>query len=149
MKKVIEGFITDTLPATFLQTHPDAQVVLDLSAAAHLTRIEHPWLVSSCAWTDTLVRSALVWLCQKINKPLLKLTNKDYNENGLSELLALYGSAYHANIKIFNDLQHTITGWPGGTPDADDTYRPERATPYPKRVVVFSLDTDDDVISMG
>ena len=149
MQKVVENSITDTLPASFLQTHPNAHVVLDLSAAAHLTRIEHPWLVTSCQWTDKLVRSALVWLCQKIHKPILKLTNKDYNENGLSELLALYGSAYNANIKIFNDLQHTITGWPGGKPDADDTYRPERAKPYPKRVIVFSPHPDDDVISMG
>ena len=149
MQKVVENGITDTLPASFLQTHPNAHVVLDLSAAAHLTRIEHPWLVTSCQWTDKLVRSALVWLCQKIHKPILKLTNKDYNENGLSELLALYGSAYNANIKIFNDLQHTITGWPGGKPDADDTYRPERAKPYPKRVIVFSPHPDDDVISMG
>ena len=149
MQKVVENGITDTLPASFLQTHPNAHVVLDLSAAAHLTRIEHPWLVTSCQWTDKLVRSALVWLCQKIHKPILKLTNKDYNENGLSELLALYGSAYNANIKIFNDLQHTITGWPGGKPDADDTYRPERAKSYPKRVIVFSPHPDDDVISMG
>ena len=149
MQKVVENGISDTLPASFLQTHPNAHVVLDLSAAAHLTRIEHPWLVTSCQWTDKLVRSALVWLCQKIHKPILKLTNKDYNENGLSELLALYGSAYNANIKIFNDLQHTITGWPGGKPDADDTYRPERAKPYPKRVIVFSPHPDDDVISMG
>ena len=149
MQKVVESSITDTLPASFLQTHPNAHVVLDLSAASHLTRIEHPWLVTSCQWTDKLVRSALVWLCQKINKPILKLTNKDYNENGLSELLALYGSAYNANIKIFNDLQHTITGWPGGKPNADDTYRPERCKPYPKRVIVFSPHPDDDVISMG
>ena len=149
MQKVIEGPITDTLPATFLQTHANANVVLDLSAAAHLTRIEHPWLVTSCQWTDKLVRSALVWLCQKLHKPILKLTNKDYNDNGLSELLALYGSAYNANIKIFNDLQHTITGWPGGKPNADDTYRPERAKPFPKRIVVFSPHPDDDVISMG
>ena len=149
MQKVVENGITDTLPASFLQTHPNAHVVLDLSAAAHLTRIEHPWLVTSCQWTDKLVRSALVWLCQKIHKPILKLTNKDYNENGLSELLALYGSAYNANIKIFNDLQHTITGWPGGKPNADDSNRPERALPYPKRVVVFSPHPDDDVISMG
>ena len=149
MQKVIEGHITDALPATFLQTHANAQVVLDLSAAAHLTRIEHPWLVTNCKWTDKQVRSALVWLCQKLHKPILKLTNKDYNENGLSELLALYGSAYNANIKIFNDLQHTITGWPGGKPNADDTYRPERAKPFPKRVIVFSPHPDDDVISMG
>lgn len=149
MQKVVESSITDTLPASFLQTHPNAHVVLDLGAAAHLTRIEHPWLVTSCQWTDKLVRSALVWLCQKIHKPILKLTNKDYNENGLSELLALYGSAYNANIKIFNDLQHTITGWPGGKPNADDTYRPERAKPYPKRIIVFSPHPDDDVISMG
>ncbi len=149
MQKVVENSITDTLPASFLQTHPNAHVVLDLSAASHLTRIEHPWLVTSCQWTDKLVRSALVWLCQKLHKPILKLTNKDYNENGLSELLALYSSAYNANIKIFNDLQHTITGWPGGKPNADDTYRPERATPFPKRVIVFSPHPDDDVISMG
>ena len=149
MQKVIENSITDTLPASFLQTHPNVQVVLDLGAAARLTRIEHPWLVTSCQWTDKLVRSALVWLCQKIGKPILKLTNKDYNENGLSELLALYGSAYNANIKIFNNLQHTITGWPGGKPNADDTYRPERANPFPKKVIVFSPHPDDDVISMG
>lgn len=149
IKKTVEGKISDAIPASFLQTHNDAHVVIDLSAAAKLTRIQHPWLVASCKWTDKLVRSALVWLCQITGKPLLKLTNKDYNENGLSELLALYGSAYNANIKIFNDLQHTITGWPGGKPDADDTYRPERAKPFPKRVIVFSPHPDDDVISMG
>ena len=149
IKKTVEGKVSDAVPASFLQTHNDTHVVIDLSAAAKLTRIQHPWLVASCKWTDKLVRSALVWLCQITGKPLLKLTNKDYNENGLSELLALYGSAYNANIKIFNDLQHTITGWPGGKPDADDTYRPERAKPFPKRVIVFSPHPDDDVISMG
>ena len=149
IKKTVEGKVSDAVPASFLQTHNDAHVVIDLSAAAKLARIQHPCLVASCKWTDKLVRSALVWLCQITGKPLLKLTNKDYNENGLSELLALYGSAYNANIKIFNDLQHTITGWPGGKPDADDTYRPERANPFPKRVIVFSPHPDDDVISMG
>jgi glucosamine-6-phosphate deaminase len=149
IQKTVEGSITESIPASFLQTHNDAHVVIDLAAAAKLTRIVHPWLVTSCHWTDKLVRSALVWLCQVTQKPILKLTNKDYNENGLSELLALYGSAYNANIKIFNDLQHTITGWPGGKPNSDDTYRPERAQPFPKRVIVFSPHPDDDVISMG
>ncbi|MBR3066660.1 MAG: glucosamine-6-phosphate deaminase, partial [Prevotella sp.] len=149
IQKTVEGPITDQIPATFLQTHNDVHVVVDLAAAGKLTRIVHPWLVTSLEWNDKLVRSALVWLCQKTGKPILKLTNKDYNENGLSELLALYGSAYNANIKIFNDLQHTITGWPGGKPNADDTYRPERAKPFPKRVIVFSPHPDDDVISMG
>jgi glucosamine-6-phosphate deaminase len=147
--QTIEGGITESIPASYLQTHNDAHVVVDLAAAGKLTRIIHPWLVTSCKWTDKLTRAALTWLCLKVNKPILKLTNKDYNENGLSELLALYGSAYNANIKIFNDLQHTITGWPGGKPNADDTYRPERAKPFPKRVVVFSPHPDDDVISMG
>ena len=149
IRETVEGKITDTIPASFLQTHNNAHVVCDLSAASRLTRIIHPWLVKSCTWNDKLVRSALVWLCLKTGKPILKLTNKDYNENGLTELLALYGSAYNANIKIFNDLQHTITGWPGGKPNADDTYRPERSKPYPKRVIVFSPHPDDDVISMG
>ena len=149
VKAAVEGHISDTVPASFMQSHDNVDMVTDLSAAAELTRIKHPWLVTSCEWTDQLVRSALVWLCGITKKPILKLTNKDYNEHGLSELLARYGSAYNANIKIFNDLQHTITGWPGGKPNADDTYRPERATPYPKRVIVFSPHPDDDVISMG
>lgn len=149
IQECVEGTVTDTIPASYLQTHNNAHVVIDLSAAGNLTRIHHPWLVTSCEWDDKLIRSAIVWLCQLTNKPILKLTNKDYNENGLSELLALFGSAYNVNIKIFNDLQHTITGWPGGKPNADDTYRPERAKPYPKRIVVFSPHPDDDVISMG
>ena len=149
VKVAVESNTSDTCPASFIQTHENADMVIDLGAASELTRIKHPWLVTSCKWDDKLVRSALVWLCGVTHKPILKLTNKDYNNNGLSELLALYGSAYNANIKIFNDLQHTITGWPGGKPDADDTYRPERAKPFPKRVLVFSPHPDDDVISMG
>ena len=149
IRSAVEDKVSDTLPASYLQLHANPSVCVDLAAAAHLTRIQRPWLVTSCEWNDKLVRSAIVWLCTTLNKPILKLTNKDYNENGLSELLALYGSAYNANIKVFNDLQHTITGWPGGKPNADDTYRPERAKPFPKRVVVFSPHPDDDVISMG
>lgn len=149
IQKTVEGPITEDIPASFLQTHNDAHVVIDLAAAAKLTRIVHPWLVSNCKWDDKLTCAAVVWLCEKTQKPILKLTNKDYNSNGLSELLALYGSAYNCNIRIFNHLQHTITGWPGGKPNDDDTYRPERAKPYPKRVIVFSPHPDDDVISMG
>jgi len=149
IRQAVEGKMSDAIPASFLQTHNDTQVIIDLAAAGKLTRIVHPWLVTECLFDDKLTRAAVVWLCAITQKPILKLTNKDYNENGLSELLALYGSAYQANIKIFNDLQHTITGWPGGKPHADDTYRPERAMPYPKRVIVFSPHPDDDVISMG
>lgn len=149
IQKSVEGPITENIPASFLQTHNDTHVVIDLAAAAKLTRIVHPWLVSNCKWDDKLTCAAVVWLCEKTQKPILKLTNKDYNSNGLSELLALYGSAYNCNIRIFNHLQHTITGWPGGKPNDDDTYRPERAKPYPKRVIVFSPHPDDDVISMG
>ncbi|HBK30261.1 MAG TPA: glucosamine-6-phosphate deaminase, partial [Porphyromonadaceae bacterium] len=136
--EIVEGPVTDMVPGSLLQTHPEIQVFIDLAAASELTRISHPWLVTNCEWDNKLIRRAIVWLCGVVNKPILKLTNKDYNDNGLSELITLYGSAYNVNIKIFNDLQHTITGWPGGKPDADDTYRPERAKPYPKRVIIFS-----------
>lgn len=149
LKDVIEGKTDDSVPASFLQLHKNAMAAIDLNAAQQLTRISHPWLVGPCEWTDMLIRRAIVWLCNETNKPILKLTNKDYNQHGLDELLALYSSAYNVNIKIFNDLQHTITGWPGGKPNADDTNRPERANPYPKRIVVFSPHPDDDVISMG
>ena len=145
----IEGKMTDLVPASFLQVHDDVKIYADLDAASRLTRISYPWKVTSCEWNDHLIRRAIVWLCGQTGKPVLKLTNKDYNDYGLSELVALYGSAYNVNIKIFNDLQHTITGWPGGKPNADDTHRPERATPYPKRVLVFSPHPDDAVVSMG
>jgi len=147
--KTVEDKVSDAIPSSYLQNHPHAKVVIDLSAAYDLTRISHPWLVTSCEWDNKLIRRAIVWLCQLTGKPILKLTNKDYSEHGLGELLALYGSAYNVNIKIFNDIQHTITGWPGGKPNADDSNRPERATPYPKKVIIFSPHPDDDVISMG
>ena len=150
IQQTVEGKVSDSFPATFLQTVvPSARVAIDLTAASQLTRISRPWLVTSCEWDNKLIRRAIVWLCQLTGKPILKLTNKDYSEHGLGELLALYGSAYNVNIKIFNDIQHTITGWPGGKPNADDSNRPERATPYPKRVIIFSPHPDDDVISMG
>ena len=149
IRDIVEGAVLDSVPGSVLQTHPEATVYVDIAAAAELTRLSKPWLVTNCEWDSKLIRRAIVWLCGVVDKPILKLTNKDYNENGLSELITLYGSAYNVNIKIFNDLQHTITGWPGGKPEADDTNRPERATPYPKKVIIFSPHPDDDVISMG
>lgn len=149
VKKAIEGQVTGDVPASVLQLHNHTRIAIDLAAAEKLTRLSYPWMVTSCDWTTKLIRRAIVWLCKQTGKPILKLTDKDYTDWGLGELLALFGSAYNVNIKVFNELQHTITGWPGGKPDADDSSRPERAEPYPKRVIVFSPHPDDDVISMG
>jgi glucosamine-6-phosphate deaminase len=149
IRKTVEGPILDQVPATFLQEHTNTLFVLDTAAASQLTKNRTPWLVDSINWDRFNVRRAVVWLCKRIDKPLLKLTAEDYNENGLGELLTEQGPAYNINIRVFNELQHTITGWPGGKPNADDTYRPERATPFPKRVLLFSPHPDDDVISMG
>jgi glucosamine-6-phosphate deaminase len=149
VKKAVEGPITDQIPSSFLQKHQDCFVVLDDAASSELVRIKTPWLVDSIAWDDRLIRKAVVWLCQRVGKPVLKLTNHDYMEHGMGDIITEYGSAYLVNIKVFNQLQNTITGWPGGKPNADDTKRPERATPFPKRVIIFSPHPDDDVISMG
>ncbi|MGI9541876.1 MAG: glucosamine-6-phosphate deaminase [Cyclobacteriaceae bacterium] len=149
IRETVEGPISDSVPATYLQNHEHATVILDEPAGAELTRLKTPWLVGPCQWTDELTRRAVVWLCEKQQKPILKLTDEAYNENGMSDLIAESGPAYDINIKIFNQLQHTITGWPGGKPKADDSNRPERAEPYPKRVLIFSPHPDDDVISMG
>ena len=151
VKRMVEGEVTDAVPATYLQRHPAVQVVLDEAAGAELTPRKTPWLQGlPCNWHDpALVRKAVTWLARTAARPVLKLTDEEYNENGLSELLAQSGPAYDINIRVFNELQHTITGWPGGKPDADDTHRPERAAPFPKRVLIFSPHPDDDVISMG
>ena len=151
VKRMVEGEVTDAVPATYLQRHPAVQVVLDEAAGAELTPRKTPWLQGlPCNWHDpALVRKAVTWLARTAARSVLKLTDEEYNENGLSELLAQSGPAYDINIRVFNELQHTITGWPGGKPDADDTHRPERAAPFPKRVLIFSPHPDDDVISMG
>ncbi len=149
VKEAIEGPVTAQVPASFLQNHKNVKAILDKGAAEELTRFKSPWLVGICNWEEDLVCRAVVWLSQKVNKPILKLTDEDYGENGLSDLTVEYASAYDVNIRIFNRLQHTITGWPGGKPNADDTTRPERAKPAKKRVIIFSPHPDDDVISMG
>ena len=149
VKETIEGNITSEVPATYLQGHPNTTFIINDEASQELTRVKTPWLVGPCIWTEELSSKAIVWLCQLTGKSILKLTDKDYNDNGMSSLLVQEGSAYDINIHMFNKLQHTITGWPGGKPDADDSSRPERATPKKKRVIIFSPHPDDDVISMG
>ncbi|HKL14155.1 MAG TPA: glucosamine-6-phosphate deaminase [Balneolaceae bacterium] len=149
IKESVEGEINESVPATYLQNHDNTYVVLDNASSEKLTRINTPWLLTSCEWDDKLIRKAVVWLCQKLDKPILKLTDENYNENGMGDLIASKGPAYNINIKVFNELQHTITGWPGGKPKEDDKYRPERAEPFPKKALIFSPHPDDDVISMG
>ena len=149
VKETIEGGITSEVPATYLQDHPNTTFILNDEASQELTRVKTPWLVGPCIWTEELSGKAIVWLCGLTGKSILKLTDKDYNDNGMSSLLVQEGSAYDINIHMFNKLQHTITGWPGGKPDADDSSRPERATPKKKRAIIFSPHPDDDVISMG
>ncbi len=149
VQRIVEGEITDNVPASHLQEHPNIELVIDETAAEKLTREQTPWLVGPCEWTPKFVRKAVVWLCGIVNKPILKLTYKDYIENSLGQLLESCGTYDKVNIRVFNDLQHTITGWPGGKPNADDSTRPAPSMPYPKRVLIFSPHPDDDVISMG
>ncbi|MEN9957955.1 MAG: hypothetical protein RLZZ474_199 [Bacteroidota bacterium] len=147
--KAVEGPITSDIPATYLQQHPNTLFILDETAASLLTRIKTPWLVDSVTWDRNMIKKAVTHLSLHLGKPVLKLTSKDYNEHGMSDLLSLYGQAYDINIEVFNYLQHSITGWPGGKPNADDTHRPERAFPAKKKVIIFSPHPDDDIISMG
>ena len=149
IKRTVEGDVSELIPATFLQSHNNVEFILDQAAATELTREKRPWLVRECEWNQQLTRKAVIWLCDYLNKPILKLTNRDYNDHSLSGLLAQSGDAYNINLVVFNYLQKSITGWPGGKPNADDSNRPERAKPFPKRILVFSPHPDDDVFSMG
>ena len=132
IQKAIEGKITDKIPTTYLQHHHNTTLVLDPQAASELIRIKTPWLVTNCEWNKKNRSKAISWLCKKTGKSVLKLTDEDFNQNGMSDLLALHGPSYDLNIEMFNRLQHTITGWPGGKPHADDTNRPERKNPEKK-----------------
>lgn len=149
VRETIEGAMNTSIPATFLQQHKQTEVILDTAAAAELTRIKTPWLAGPIKWNNFLIKKAVIWLSLKLAKPILKLTEEDYREFGMNDILVEIGTAYNVNIRVFNQIQHTITGWPGGKPNADDTYRPERKTPFPKKALIFSPHPDDDVISMG
>jgi glucosamine-6-phosphate deaminase len=150
IRSTIEGEMSDLIPATYLQKHPNVTILLDDASSAALTRVKTPWLTAECDWTNQdLVKRAVIWLAQKERKPILKLTNEHYAENGMSDLITEYDSVYNINIQIFNLLRHTITGWPGGKPNESNKNRPEKSSTFPKRVLIFSPHPDDDVISMG
>ncbi len=148
LAKAVEGPVTEVIPTSYLQNHTNTTFIIDPPAAAQLARYKTPWRVGQCEWTDRMIRKAVLWLCTQTGKPLLKLTERDYNDYGFTDLITSQIFS-KINIKVFNDLQHTITGWPGGKPNVDDSTRPERALPFPKRVALFSPHPDDDVISMG
>ena len=149
VKKVSECKADSTCAGSLLQCHANISMYVDENSASQITRNVAPWLVGPCEWTPKFIRKAVVWLCEQVEKPVLKLTQGDYLTNGLGELLEQHGPYDQINIRVFNELQHTITGWPGGKPNADDSTRPVPSMPFPKRVVIFSPHPDDDVISMG
>ena len=149
VQKSVESSVTSLIPSTYLQNHKNTTLILDKESSSDLTKFKTPWLVGPCDWNDSMKRRAIVWLSEATNKSILKLTDEDYNKNGLSDLIALEGSSYDLNIKMFNHFQNTITGWPGGKPKSDDNTRPERKSPSSKRVIIFSPHPDDDVVSMG
>lgn len=149
IRQIVEEPVTPQCPASYFQKHDNVTLYTDKTGAEFLTRMEAPWLIGPCDWTAKLRRKAVIWLCQKVGKPILKLSLQDYLDNSLGELLEQFGPYDKINIDIFNDLQHTITGWPGGKPGADEPTRPVKSTPFPKKVLIFSPHPDDDVISMG
>jgi glucosamine-6-phosphate deaminase len=149
IKKSVEDDDTEQVPASLLQNHDDVTFVVDETAASELTRNKSPWLTGDLEWTPHMIKKAVVNMALKLKKPILSLTNTDYNEYGLSDLLVEKGDAYEINLEVYYMLRDTITGWPGGKPDAIIPKHPERSTPYPKRVILFSPHPDDDIISMG
>lgn len=149
IKKAVEGKPTEEIPASLLQHHDQVSFVLDEFAASELTRFKSPWLTGECEWTPKIIKRAVVDMAMQLNKPVLSLTNHDYIEFGLSDLLVEKGDAYEINLEVFYLLRDSITGWPGGKPDNTSPNHPERSTPFPKRVLIFSPHPDDDIISMG
>src|SRR5882757_11615 len=149
IQKAVEGNVTEQIPASLLQQHNDCMFVTDEMAASELTRFKSPWLTGETEWTPAIIRKAVVNMALKLGKPILSLTNSDYNDNGLSDLLVEKGDAYEINLQVFYVLRDSITGWPGGKPSDTNPSRPERSTPFPKRSLIFSPHPDDDIISMG
>lgn len=145
----VEGTPSEAISASLLQGHPSVEFFIDEPASTELTRSKTPWLVEPVDWNPPTTRRAITWLATRLKKPVLKLIDEEYAEHGMGDLLTQVGSAYDINIQVFNQTQHTITGWPGGKPNADDSQRPERAEPQPKRVLILAPEPGDDVCWMG
>ncbi|MEO7394271.1 MAG: PIG-L family deacetylase, partial [Chitinophagaceae bacterium] len=149
IKKSAEDDDSEHVPASLLQNHDDVTFIVDEGAASELTRNKSPWLTGDCDWTSKMIKKAVVNMALKLKKPVLSLTNSDYNEYGLSDLLVENGDAYEINLQVYYMLRDSITGWPAGKPNANIPAHPERSNPYPKKVIIFSPHPDDDIISMG
>lgn len=149
IQKAVEGHVTEQIPASQLQLHNDCIFVLDEAASAELTRFKSPWLTGELEWTPKMIKKAVISTALKTAKPLLSLTNTDYKDNGIGDLLVEHGDAYEINLEVYYMLRDTITGWPGGKPNVNLPNHPERSIPYPKRIIIFSPHPDDDIISMG
>lgn len=147
--KTIEGQVSDKIPATFLQEHANVVFHLDEASSHGLTRFKSPWLTGEIEWTEKLIRKAVCTMAMEFKKPLLMLTRDDYFSHGLADLLEKHGPVSEVNLRVFNGLRDTITGWPGGKPTEDVPRHPERRYPEKKRVIIFSPHPDDDIISMG
>lgn len=135
VQKAVEGSVTDSVTASFLQQHPDATFLLDSSAAQDLAAVGVPWTVGPVKWTPELIRKAVIWLALKVKKGLLKLAEKDFREHELYELLREHGPAHRLCKRVFDEMNATICTQPCGA--------------EPRDVLVFSPHPDDDVISMG
>ncbi|HEX4141913.1 MAG TPA: glucosamine-6-phosphate deaminase [Pirellulales bacterium] len=135
IRETAEGPATPRVPATWLREHADASLWLDSAAAGKLTAQATPWVVGPVEWTDALIKRAVLWLCEKAGKALLKLDNDDFRNHGLHQLLRNHGPAERVAHRVFRWMMDTINYHPAGK--------------QPKRVICFSPHPDDDVISMG
>lgn len=135
VRETLEGSITDRVPASFLQEHADARVLLDLPAAGQLTGVAKPWLLENVVWTESLIKRAVLWLCEQTGKALLKLDDDDFRQHDLHQLLRHHGPAQTISHRVFRWMLDTIEYHPAGRDG--------------KTVLCFSPHPDDDVISMG
>jgi glucosamine-6-phosphate deaminase len=135
VQRAVEGEIDVEVAATFLQRHPNTTFYLDRAAAAELTRIKTPWLNDEVQWTHELIVRAVIWLSERTDKAILKLTQRDYADARMSSLVAKFGSPGEVNGKVFNILGAKIRG--------------KSKLAMGRKIICFSPHPDDDVISMG
>jgi glucosamine-6-phosphate deaminase len=149
VQRAVEGEMTDAIAASFLQKHNDTTFLLDQSAASHLTPVRRPWVVGAVNWTPALIRRAVIWLSLKVGKALLKLSDDDFREHELYELLREHGPAERLGRRVFDEMMGTLCTQPCGPPPRSACA--EAAAPHAesRTALVFSPHPDDDVISMG
>jgi len=135
IREAVEGAVSGSVVASYLQNHPNAAFYLDAAAASELAQSKFPWVAISADWSnDELALRAICSVSEATGKPVDMLSARDFSRNSLGGLVKARGLGALREFAL-SSLSGKILY--------------QGRMPCNKRILVFSPHPDDDIISMG